>query len=103
MLGNAACLSFNSRDLAVRIKLLLLQIYEFSLTVSTGSADSGEVYSLLRSDTVSVKVQVRNGGRVPQKFRQWQENQNACEDGNCNGSPGRILYCAKSVLPCISL
>ncbi|CAM9935318.1 unnamed protein product [Scytosiphon promiscuus] len=33
-------------------------IYEFSLTVSTGSADSGDTHGLLRSDNVSIRVQV---------------------------------------------
>lgn len=51
------------------MELISPQIYEISLTVSTGSAESDEVYGLLRSDTASVKVQVSaRGSVVPPKI-----------------------------------
>ncbi|CAM9093541.1 unnamed protein product, partial [Hapterophycus canaliculatus] len=48
-------------------------IYEFALTVSTGSADSSDVYGLLRSDTTSVRVQVV-AYEAPEVFVLTKEN-----------------------------
>ena len=59
------------------------QIYEFSLNVSKGTVDSVEAYGLPRSDTASVKVQVkrlRGGLTKHEKHQNKKQNKGRAEE-----------------------